>query len=84
MLILSRMVDGTDNPLVVLIGSRKPAITPNIYLLVYDAYVVNETMNGYGIDNQLQEEYLKDLDFKLYPQTYSLGSATLSSMSSKS
>ncbi len=73
--------DETGNPLVVLIGSRKPAITPNIYLFVYDAYVGNETMIGYGIDNQPQEEYLKDLDFKLYPQTYSLGSATLSSIS---
>jgi hypothetical protein len=73
--------DETDNSLVALIGSRKPAITPNIYLLVYDAYVANETMMGYGIDNQHQEEYLKDLDFKLYPQTYSLGGSTLTSMS---
>jgi len=74
-------VEETGNPLVALIGSRKPAITPNIYLLVYDGYVVNETMNGYGIDNQLQEEYLKDLGFKLYPKTYSLGASTLQTMS---
>lgn len=73
--------DRTDNSLVALIGSRKPVITPNIYLLVYDAYVGNETMVGYGIDNALQEEYLKDLGFKLYPQTYSLGGSTLLTMS---
>lgn len=73
--------DETDNSLVALIGSRKPAIAPNIYLLVYDAYVANETMIGYGIDNQTQDEYLKDLGFKLYPQTYSLGGSTLTSMS---
>ncbi|MBI5933402.1 MAG: hypothetical protein HY867_06805 [Chloroflexi bacterium] len=73
--------DRTDNPLVALIGARKPVRTPNIYLLVYDAYVPNETMLGYGIDNHLQEEYLKGLGFKLYPQTYSLGGSTLLTMS---
>lgn len=73
--------DITEHSLVTMVGSRKPVITPNIYLLVYDAYVSNETMNGYGIDNQPQEEYLADLGFKLYPQTYSLGASTLLTMS---
>lgn len=77
----SAEVDLTDNRLDALIGSRKPALTPNIYLLVYDAYVPNETLVGYGIDNHLQEDYLKDLGFKLYPQTYSLGGSTLLTMS---
>lgn len=78
----SASIAGRDqNPLLVMIGSRQPAVTPNIYLLVYDAYVSNETITGYGLDNHLQEQYLEDLGFKIYPHTYSLGSATLTSMS---
>lgn len=70
-----------DNKLVELVGSKKPSFTPNIYLLVYDAYVVNETMLEYSIDNSAQEEYLEALDFELYPHTYSLGAASISTMS---
>ena len=55
----------TENKLITLIDSRDPVITPSIYLLVYDAYVVNETLQAYGIDNQLQEQYLEDQNFKL-------------------
>lgn len=72
---------GTENKLVELVGSRKPLSTPNIYLLVYDAYVINETMLQYGIDNSAQEEYLEALGFKLYPHTYSVGGASISTMS---
>jgi hypothetical protein len=71
----------TDNMLVALIDSREPVITPSIYLLVYDAYVANETMLAYGIDNRDQEQYLKGLDFKMYPHTYSVGSTSITSMS---
>ena len=70
-----------DSELVALIGSRKPEFQPNIYLLVYDAYVVNETMLSYGIDNRSQEQYLKEIGFQIYPQTYSIGSPSVSSMS---
>lgn len=70
-----------NNRLVELVGSRKPLSTPSIYLLVYDSYVTNETMLGYGIDNSAQEKYLETLGFELYPHTYSVGSSTLSSMS---
>jgi hypothetical protein len=66
--------------LVSLIDSREPVITPSIYLLVYDAYVVNETMLAYGIDNRVQEQYLENLDFKIYPQTYSVGKSSIPSM----
>ena len=71
----------TDNMLVTLIDSREPVITPSIYLLVYDSYVANETMLAYGIDNRDQEQYLKDLDFKMYPHTYSVGSTSIETMS---
>jgi hypothetical protein len=60
---------------------REPVRTPNIYLLIYDAYVTNETMQSYGIDNSQQEEYLASLGFTLYPHTYSLGADTINTMS---
>ena len=71
----------TDNILVELVGSKQPLSTPNIYLLIYDAYVINETMLEYGIDNSAQEKYLETLGFKLYPHTYSVAGATISTMS---
>lgn len=70
-----------NNKLLRLIGSEKPPISPNIYLLVYDAYVGNETMLAHGIDNSPQEQYLEKLGFKIYPHTYSIGAASTASMS---
>jgi hypothetical protein len=70
-----------DNKLLSLIEGRKPDITPNIYLLIYDAYVANETMLSYDIDNSSQEEYLKELGFKLYPHTYSVAANSNGTMS---
>jgi hypothetical protein len=70
-----------SNKLAELVGSRKPLSTPNIYLLIYDAYATDEAMLGYGIDNSAQEEYLEGLGFKLYPRTYSVGADTIASMS---
>jgi len=46
----AKIAPSTDNELVELVGSKKPLSTPNIYLLIYDAYVINETMLSYGID----------------------------------
>ena len=57
------------------------ARTPNIYLLVYDAYVTNETMQSYGIENSQQEEYLVSMGFTHYPKTYSIGADTINTMS---
>ena len=71
----------TTNLLVKLVGSKKPLSRPNIYLLIYDSYVINETMLGYGIDNSAQEIYLKEMGFKLYPHTYSIGANSISTMS---
>lgn len=70
-----------DNKLLVLVGSKEPLSTPNIYLLVYDAYLINEIMLQHGIDNSAQEEYLEELGFKLYPHTYSVGAGTIATMS---
>jgi hypothetical protein len=63
-----------------LVGTDKPVITPNIYLLVYDSYVINEVMLGYGIDNKPQEQYLQKSGFTFYPQTYSLEASSILSM----
>lgn len=60
---------------------RIPPVTPNIYLLVYDAYVSNETMLSYGIDNRFQEEYLIANGFTIYPHTYSVATSSIETMS---
>jgi hypothetical protein len=71
----------SENRLLSLIEERRPDFTPNIYLLVYDAYVTNETMLSHGIDNSSQEEYLMEMGFKLYPHTYSVAATSLETMS---
>jgi hypothetical protein len=70
-----------NNMLMTMTASREPVITPSIYLLVYDSYVINETMLAYGIDNQDQEDYLEGLGFEIYPHTYSVASLSTDSMS---
>jgi len=74
-------LSSNDNKLVELVGSKKPPSTPNIYLLIYDSYVINETMLGYGIDNSTQEKYLETLGFKLYPHAYSIGRCSIYTIS---
>ncbi|HSL45279.1 MAG TPA: hypothetical protein VK897_17730 [Anaerolineales bacterium] len=70
-----------ENKLLSLVQGKKPARTPNIYLLVYDAYIPNETMLAHGIDNSAQEAYLTQQGFKLYPHTYSIEASTFATMS---
>jgi len=71
----------SENKMLSLIEGKNPTVTPNIYLLVYDAYVSNETMLAYGIDNSSQEEYLREAGFELYPHTYSVAGLTLATLS---
>lgn len=59
-----------------------PVTKPNVYLLVYDSYVANETMLQYGIDNSEQELYLQQQGFTLYPHNYSIGSYSVVSIGS--
>ena len=61
-------------------SGKTPVHTPDIFLLTYDAYVENETMLQYGIDNAEQESYLVDQGFRLYKGTYSVGGSTKISM----
>lgn len=72
---------GAEDRLGALVAGRSPATTANIYLMIYDSYVTNETMLAYGIDNQAQEDYLSEQGFVLYPHTYSVGAETIDSMS---
>jgi len=87
LLLLSRDSDKSksvieDNRLLSLIGEKRPVKTPNIYFSIYDSYVSNEVMLGYGIDNSTQESYLRDQGFVLYPHTYSIAASTQKSISS--
>ena len=70
-----------SNELLHLVNAQKPVLTPSIYLLIYDAYVINETMLSYGINNQPQEKYLEELGFQIYPHTYSIGARSINTMS---
>lgn len=70
-----------ENKLLSMTSGRNPVGKPNVYLLVYDAYVPNETMLAHGIDNSVQEDLLQKQGFKLYPHTYSIASVTLATMS---
>ena len=69
-----------DNKLLEMSSARQIKTTPNIYLLIYDAYVPNETLTYYNIDNREHEEFLVNNDFVIYPGVYSIGSHTLSTM----
>jgi hypothetical protein len=70
----------SDNRLLQAVQSSQPVTKPNIYLLVYDAYVPAETLLEYGIDNLEHEKQLEALGFKLYSSTYSIGATTLVTM----
>ncbi|MBN2678482.1 MAG: hypothetical protein JXR32_10530 [Anaerolineaceae bacterium] len=70
-----------ENPLETMVSDKTLKNTPNIYLLIYDAYVPNETMHLYGIDNSSQENFLLEQGFTQYPHTYSVGADSLRSMS---
>lgn len=69
-----------ENRLAKFVTGKQAQATPNIYLLVYDSYVPNETMMAYGIDNADQEYFLIERGFTLYPYTYSVAASSLASM----
>ena len=58
-------------------------VKPDIYLLVYDAYVDSEQLKRvYGIDNENQENFLLENGFKIIDNIYSLDNHTTGTMSS--
>ena len=62
-------------------GGRKAKNRPNIFLLVYESYLGNETMLAHGIDNSDQESFLKENGFDIYKGIWSLDSPSRPSMS---
>ena len=54
--------------------------TPDIIVLTYDAYVGQETMLQYGIDNSAQESFLESMGFRIYPDAYSIAGMSVASM----
>lgn len=70
-----------DDELLSRISEKTPESTPDIFFLVYEAYVSNETLMAYGFNNHDQESFLQDLGFKIYPNIYSVGSPTVNSLS---
>ncbi len=54
---------------------------PDVYLLTYDAYVEQSTMQQYGINNLAQEDFLLKNGFKIYPNMYSIAAHSDSTMS---
>ena len=59
-------------------GGSEPL--PDIIILTYDAYVENETMQAYGIDNSDQEAYLESQGFDIQRGTYTVAGDTIGSM----
>jgi hypothetical protein len=59
---------------------KEMLLRPDIYLLTYDAYVPNETMLQYGIDNSKQEAYLESAGFNIYPGVYTVAADSILSM----
>lgn len=53
---------------------------PDIFLLIYDSYANQETLELYGYDNSAQVDYLINNGFSIYDGTYSINADSLSSM----
>lgn len=81
LMVANSSVSSSENDFLSLLEGKTPVYEPSIYLFVYDSYVTNETLSGYGIDNYDQESWLLDKGFSLYPKTYSIADGTIGSMS---
>lgn len=67
-------------PIYTELANKQPAHTNDIILLVYEAYANNQTLKHYGFDNSSQMNYLKNMGFNLYENSYSIAPCTQSSM----
>lgn len=72
--------DIADDSIFSTVKGRTPERTPNVYVLVYDAYLNEETMNYFDYDNSDQYNYLLDNGFAIYDGTYSIGASSITSM----
>lgn len=55
--------------------------TPDVYLLAFESYANEETMDLYNIDNSQQIDFLIGSGFTIYDGTYSVASSSIPSMS---
>lgn len=61
-------------------AGKTPVNTPDVFLLVYESYSNQETMDFYGYDNSEQIDYLLDQGFAIYDGIYTVGPTSLESM----
>ena len=60
---------------------KTPTYTPDIYLLIYDAYGNEEMLDFYGIESKEIFSFLLEQDFTVYDGIYTVGPISLESMS---
>ncbi len=70
----------TQSGKVAVVAGRSAQKTPDVYLLIYDSYPNEETLEFYGIDNRQMYESLLDKGFAVYDGTYSVGPISLESI----
>lgn len=71
----------SQNLLYQMVQSKNPVFKPNIYLMIYDSYLPEETMLHHGIDNSEQLEFLHDSGFTIYQDVYSIQAGSIETMS---
>lgn len=54
--------------------------TPDVYIIIYDAYSSQQTLDAYGIDHSEQFNYMLDNGFAVYDGAYSIGPYSVISM----
>lgn len=74
-------IEASEKRILKATADKTPVHTPDVFLLIYESYSNEETMNFYGYDNSEQTQYLLDNGFAIYDGTYSLAPSSLSSIS---
>lgn len=71
----------SDSKLSALTQNLIPVNFPDVYILIYDSYENQETLESYGFDNSSQIDYLLEDGFTIYDGSYTLLASSLASMS---
>lgn len=74
-------IEGLESKVGPALDNQTPVHTPDVFLLVYESYSNQETMNSYGYDNSEQMQFLIDNGFAIYDGTYTLAPSSLESIS---
>lgn len=73
-------IDNSNSTLLKMIDDKKATKTPDVFLMVYDAYANEETWHHYDYNNADQMSYLLEEGFTIYDGSYSAGLTSLMSM----